>query len=84
MLLPSGKDAVVGGIGPDIIGEGLYGWMSLGIGGAEDSSGTGPGDPDAPGIDGTGVDCPGVDGADPPVAVNSDSIFSLRVVLSSV
>ncbi len=73
----SGGDAVSGaGIESGIIGEGLDGWLSPDIGESKCSNGDGIDDPDAPGIDGPGVDLP--------VAVNSDNIFSLRVVLSSV
>lgn len=81
--------------GPGTIGEEPDGWLlfgmlslgidipfgidPLGIDPASGSCGADPGKFDVPGIDG-----PGVDGEDPPVAVNSETIFSLRVALSSV
>lgn len=89
---PSGNDSAAGavdGIGPGITGEGLDGRLLFGIGESEGSNGAGTGDPGVPGIDCVEADCVKAEltfggGVDSPVAVNSDTIFSLRVALSSV
>ncbi len=67
---------------PGILLPGILfpGSLFLGVSASEGNNGAGTDDPDA-----VGIDDPGFGDADPPpVAVNSDSIFSVRVALSSV